>query len=225
MRGLMDAMAEEIVPAVGSVEELLGEAEALLAMSSPLSERVAGPGIPAVFADKDGTIVEDVPFNVDPRKIRFLPGAVDGLRSFSEAGFLPVIVTNQSGVAKGLFTERELQWYLEVLMETLAEQGVHIAHIEYCPHDAHPADVHGEPGCACRKPRPGMILRAASLIGADVSRSWMIGDTEEDVEAGTSAGCATALVCPAVEVPSRADLVRPSIADVAATVLPPLRGR
>lgn len=228
MRALMDRTAQEISPAAEGPCDVIGEAEALLdSAAASLFERGAGaPGTPALFADKDGTIVEDVPFNVDPRRIRFLPGAVEGLRTFSEAGFLPVIVTNQSGVARGLFSERELQWYLEALMDSLADAGVRIAHIEYCPHDAIGGHPHAEDvGCACRKPRPGMILRAAALIGADVRRSWMIGDTEEDVEAGASAGCSTALLSPAPPAPSRADIVRASIAEVASSVLPFPPGR
>lgn len=162
------------------------------------SERRASP---AVFVDKDGTIVRDVPFNVDPRKIELLPGAVEGLRAFVRAGFTPVIVTNQSGVALGHFSEPQLLRYLLVLTETLDGLGVRIAATEYCPHAATEA---GTPWCGCRKPGPLMLLRSSRRLGLDLGSSWMIGDTLDDVEAGKRAGCRSAFIgaLPSGHVPS-----------------------
>jgi histidinol-phosphate phosphatase family protein len=140
---------------------------------------------PAVFLDKDGTLVEDVPFNVDPARIRLVAGAAEALAALHRAGFLLVVVSNQSGVARGLFPESALDGVRERLQELLAP--VPLAGWFYCPHG--PAD-----GCDCRKPAPGLLTRAEAELGIDLGRSWMVGDILNDVEAGRRAGCRTVLI-------------------------------
>ncbi len=148
----------------------------------------------AVFIDKDGTLVENVPYNIDPRKIRFTQGAIAALRGLRAGGYRVVLVTNQSGVGRGLFTERELVRYLRSLEELLGMAGITLDAIEYCPHEIGSNHTSYRRACSCRKPNPGMLLRAARRLNLDLESSWMIGDTPADVEAGRRAGCRTVLV-------------------------------
>lgn len=145
----------------------------------------------AVFLDKDGTLVEDVPYNVDPGRITLQPGAREGVRALAAAGYKLAVVTNQSGIARGLFEPRALG---PVAIRLQMMLGVQLAGFFHCPH--HPEGVVPDyaVACSCRKPEPGMILNAARAIGADLGESWMIGDILHDVEAGNRAGCRTVLI-------------------------------
>ncbi len=145
------------------------------------------PQRPCLFIDKDGTLVENVPGgHVDPLLLRFLPGAGEALARLQSAGLALVIVTNQSGLARGRFTRAEFARLQQVLLQRLQEEfGVHIDGVEVCPHGP---DSEGRPACLCRKPAPGMLIRAAHRHGLDLKRSWMVGDTLDDVEAGHRAG-------------------------------------
>ena len=138
----------------------------------------------AVFIDKDGTLVHDVPYNVDPRQVRLIAGAGAALRNMKNAGYKLIVISNQSGIARGLFEEKDLFPVNRCIQSLLAEYDVSIDAFYYCPHG--PAE-----GCQCRKPMPGMILRAARNYGVDLQTSWMIGDILNDVEAGNRAGCRT----------------------------------
>ena len=154
---------------------------------------------PAVFLDKDGTLVEDVPYNVDPDLVRLSPGALEGLVQFQTLGYALVVVSNQSGVARGLFPEAALGPVWTRLRALLARGGVTLDAICYCPH--HPAGSvapHAR-ACGCRKPAPGMIERAAAEHGLDLARSWLVGDILDDVEAGRRAGVRTVLIDPGGE--------------------------
>lgn len=156
--------------------------------------RPAATTRPAVFLDKDGTIVEDVPYNVDPALMRLASGAVEGLRLLHAVGYALIVVTNQSGVARGMFREEALAVVERRLGELLGEAGVPLAGFYYCPH--HPAGSVREyaVACSCRKPGHDLILRAAREHGIDLTRSWMVGDAPSDVEAGRGAGCRTVLL-------------------------------
>ncbi len=149
---------------------------------------------PAIFLDKDGTLIEDVPYNVDPKKIRLSPGAEEGLLALHEAGYPIVVVSNQSGVARGMFPESALDDVERTLRGLLAEINVPLAGFWYCPH--HPQGRVREHAvvCDCRKPAPGLLVEAAAELGINLSRSWMIGDILDDVEAGRKAGCKTILI-------------------------------
>jgi|SRR5579884_1499702 len=148
----------------------------------------------AVFLDKDGTLVEDVPYNVDPAQIRLMPGSVEGLQALHGAGFRLVVISNQSGVARGYFAESALHAVAEHLRKLLAEAGVPLAGFYYCPH--HPdgtVPAYTQP-CSCRKPAPGLILQAAEELGINLEQSWFIGDILNDIEAGRRAGCRAILL-------------------------------
>jgi D-glycero-D-manno-heptose 1,7-bisphosphate phosphatase len=160
----------------------------------PCGSRLTNGVRRAVFLDKDGTLIEDIPYNVDPQKIRLAPGAVEGLSTLHENGYALIVVSNQSGVARGLFPERALRDVERSLRRQLAAFGVPLAAFYYCPH--HPQGrVNGYAvACRCRKPAPGMLRRAAADHGIDLAESWMIGDILDDIEAGRRAGCRTVLI-------------------------------
>lgn len=146
---------------------------------------------PAIFLDKDGTLIEDVPYNVDPAQMRLCQGVATGVRRLHEAGFALVVVTNQSGVARGYFAESAIAPMEQRLRQLL---GVPLAGFYYCPH--HPEGTVAGYGvrCDCRKPEPGMLLRAQAELGLDLDQSWLVGDILNDVEAGRRAGCRTVLI-------------------------------
>lgn len=141
---------------------------------------------PAVFLDKDGTLIKNVPYNVDPARIELTADAAAGLRRLTSMGFELVVATNQTGVALGYFDETALRAVYHRLQHILQAHDVRLLDFRACPH-APASDARD--GCLCRKPRPGMLLRAAAEHGLDLSRSWMIGDSLDDVEAGRRAGC------------------------------------
>jgi D,D-heptose 1,7-bisphosphate phosphatase len=148
----------------------------------------------AVFLDKDGTLVEDVPCNVDPGQIRLAAGALEAVRSLYVTGYQLFIITNQSGVARGYFPESALIAVEQRLRELFQSVMIHLTGFYYCPHhpDGSIADyaIH----CDCRKPQPGLLYRAASEHQIDLTQSWFIGDILHDVEAGRRAGCRTILI-------------------------------
>jgi D-glycero-D-manno-heptose 1,7-bisphosphate phosphatase len=150
--------------------------------------------VPAVFLDKDGTLVQDVPYNVDPPRLRLMPGAAEGLRALHRAGYRLIVVSNQSGVARGYFAEEALAAVERRLRDVLAEAGVPLASFYYCPHHPEGTVARYARACSCRKPAPGLILTAAREQGVDLARSWFIGDIVDDVEAGRAAGCRTILL-------------------------------
>lgn len=149
---------------------------------------------PAVFLDKDGTLVDDVPYNADPARIRLAPDCAAGLRSLSEAGYELLVISNQSGVARGYFPEAALAGVDARLRELLAELGVRLAGCYFCPHHPQGKVRAYARQCLCRKPRPGLVLHAARVHRLDLARSWFIGDILDDMEAGRRAGCGTILI-------------------------------
>lgn len=147
----------------------------------------------AVFLDKDGTLIPDIPFNVDPGKITLETGAIAALKSLKSNGFRLIIISNQSGVAHGYFEESALGSVREKL-ESLLTSEIPLDSFYYCPH--HPEGVVQQyaKDCHCRKPMPGLFFQAAEDHDIDLTRSWMIGDILNDVEAGNRAGCKTILI-------------------------------
>jgi D-glycero-D-manno-heptose 1,7-bisphosphate phosphatase len=148
----------------------------------------------AVFIDKDGTLIEDIPYNVDPALIRYSEHAIKALKAFQENGYLIIMVSNQSGIAKGYFSELDLSVVINKIRTDLAEQGIEITAVYYCPHYPDTAFVDYAKNCDCRKPAPGMLLQAAKEFNIDLGKSWMIGDILDDMEAGKRAGCKTILL-------------------------------
>src|SRR5271156_318137 len=144
----------------------------------------------AVFLDRDGVINQRPPegeYITRWEDFHILPGVAAGIALLNHAGFSVIVVTNQRCVAKGLMTEADLQKMHERMADVLARAGAKVDATFYCPHEI-------EPHCDCRKPAPGMLLSAARLRGIDLRTSWMIGDSDNDVEAGVNAGCKTARV-------------------------------
>jgi D-glycero-D-manno-heptose 1,7-bisphosphate phosphatase len=164
----------------------------------------------AVFLDRDGTLNERPP---DHEYIRsaaefvWLPGAPEAVAKFWFAGYVPLVVSNQRGVARGLVQSSALRAIDVRIQLDLEPHGVAIRAFSYCVHDEDEA-------CDCRKPKPGMILALASELDLDLSRSWMIGDSESDVRAGQVAGCRTVRIAPH-GVRTAATLVAPSLAAAA----------
>jgi histidinol-phosphate phosphatase family protein len=156
--------------------------------------RSPDPLQPAVFLDKDGTLINDVPYNVDPARIELAAGAAEGLVRLVAAGYRLVVVSNQSGVARGMFAEEALRGVEARVRELLAGLGIPLAGFYYCPHHPEGSVARYAIRCACRKPAPGMLLRAARESSLDLKRSWLIGDILDDMAAGTRAGCRTILL-------------------------------
>lgn len=148
-----------------------------------------------VFLDKDGTIIEDLPYNVDPARIRLAPGSDAGLRRLGKSGFGVAVVTNQSGVARGYFTLDDLELVRRHLETELAARGVPLLGFYVCPHLPEGINEFAI-ACDCRKPRPGMLRQAARELGVDPGECWMVGDTWMDVAAGREAGCQTIILGP-----------------------------
>ena len=175
------------------------------------------PSRRAVFLDRDGTIIEDLEYCVDVERLHPLPGAVRALRKLQEVGYLLIVATNQSGVARGLFKEEELREFHRVMLDIFHRQGVRFSDIIYCPHYAkgEVAAPYAVP-CDCRKPAPGMLLRAAEEHGIDLKLSWMVGDRAEDIGAGCAAGCRTIRVLTGPETPEGDILPDFTAADISA---------
>ena len=147
-----------------------------------------------VFFDKDGTLIDDVPYNVDPARIRLAKGAAEAVRRLHSAGYRLFVVSNQSGVALGRFEESALGAVEARIGELMEGAGARLAGFACCPH--HPGGVvpRYAIACDCRKPAPGMIEKLARAHGIDPARSWMVGDILDDVEAGRRAGCRAILI-------------------------------
>lgn len=164
-------------------------------------------GRPAVFLDRDGTLSEEIGYihPADLPRYALLPGTAQALKRLREAGYALVVLTNQSGVARGYFPAAQVDAVHARLQELLAAQGASVDAVYYCPHHPEPlapAD-NGQlpPGrvaatpvaalnidCDCRKPKPGLALRAAAELGLDLSRSWMVGDKSADLGLAKAAG-------------------------------------
>lgn len=140
-----------------------------------------------VFVDRDGTLIEDPGYVFRVEDYTPLDRAAAGLRLLAEAGFGIAIVTNQSGIGRGLYGEDDFQRFQRHLVDDFAAHGAPIEATFFCPH-------HPDEGCACRKPETGLLLRAAEELGCVLSECWMIGDKPSDVEAGRRAGCRSVYV-------------------------------
>jgi D-glycero-D-manno-heptose 1,7-bisphosphate phosphatase len=147
----------------------------------------------AVFLDKDGTLLQNVPYNVEPRLMRLTDRAGEAVRLLAPH-FRLVVISNQSGVAHGYFPENALAGVESRLRQLLAAHGVELGGFFYCPHHPQGKVAAYRIDCECRKPQAGMLVKAAAQLAVDLSRSWMIGDILDDVEAGRRAGCSTVLV-------------------------------
>jgi D-glycero-D-manno-heptose 1,7-bisphosphate phosphatase len=147
----------------------------------------------AVFLDRDGTINEEVGHLVRLDDLRLLPGAAAAVRRINESGMKAVVVSNQSGVARGLFPASFVRRVHRVLQARLAPQGAHIDRFYYCPHHPEAAGRYGRV-CRCRKPAAGLILRACRQLDIDPARSYLVGDSARDLGAARNAGLKAVLV-------------------------------
>lgn len=150
----------------------------------------------AVFLDRDGTIMTDTGYVDDPQSVELLPGSAEAIRRFAEAGYLVVLASNQSGIARGLFDEEDLDRVHERLETLLSDEGAQLDGAYYCPYlDGPEAKIKNyRRDSELRKPKPGMLLQAARELNVDLKQSWMIGDKLSDVQAGDRAGCRTILL-------------------------------
>ncbi len=148
----------------------------------------------AVLLDRDGTLIRDVPYLGDPAKVALEDGVAGALRRLHELGYLLIVVTNQSGIGRGLFTEDDFQAVQARLAELLRDEGVPLRAVYHCPH--HPTEARPPylVDCPCRKPKSGMVLAAIAEHDLDPAQSFMIGDTFRDIRAGQGAGVRSILV-------------------------------
>ncbi|MGF6847828.1 D-glycero-D-manno-heptose 1,7-bisphosphate phosphatase [Chitinophaga sp. W3I9] len=162
----------------------------------------------AIFIDKDGTLIHDEPYNVNPEKITLEPFAGVSLRRLREAGFALILVSNQAGVAHGYFREIMLVGVFNYINSLLRDEGAWLDGCYYCPHHPEAALKRYRVNCQCRKPNAGMILGAAKDHHIHLPSSWMIGDILNDIEAGNRAGCKTLLLDNGHETEWRMDASR-----------------
>ncbi|MCX5635010.1 MAG: HAD family hydrolase [Planctomycetota bacterium] len=148
----------------------------------------------AVFLDRDGTLVEDPGYINSPEQVKLLDGAAKALIELKAMGYKLVVATNQSGIARGIFTEKTLVEIHERLKQLLAENDAYLDNIYYCPYLPDGVIAKYRKDSDWRKPKPGMLLVAASEMDIDLAQSWIIGDSSRDVQAGKSAGCKTILI-------------------------------
>ncbi|MCD6163367.1 MAG: D-glycero-beta-D-manno-heptose 1,7-bisphosphate 7-phosphatase [candidate division Zixibacteria bacterium] len=141
---------------------------------------------PAVFLDRDGVIIHEKDFIIDPDKLEFIPGSLDALKRIPPS-YKKIIVSNQSGIGRGYFTANQVERFNDVLLARIKKYGASIDKIYYCPHTP-------EDNCNCRKPKPGLFEKARQQFNIDFSGSWMIGDKSSDIRAGKNIGAATILV-------------------------------
>ena len=171
----------------------------------------------AVFFDRDGTLNEEVGYLSSIDRLKLYPGAGEAVRLVNEMEMKAIVVTNQSGIARGFFNEDFVVCLHEKMAELLEAEGARIDRFYFCPH--HPEEGKGlyRMDCSCRKPKPGMLLQAAEDMNIDLSRSFMIGDMIKDVEAAVSAGAAGILVKTgyggSVEAPAAAAYVAEDVLD------------
>jgi len=160
----------------------------------------------AIFLDRDGVIIEDTGYPDDCRKLKFLPKVIEAVKLLNDNGFRVIVATNQSGVARGFFTEEKLKEINRFIQDTLAEKGAIIDKIYYCPHHIEGTIEEYRKECHCRKPNSGMLEKAAGEFGIDLENSFLIGDKISDIEAGHRVGSRTILLADEVPLENEKDI-------------------
>lgn len=193
-----------------------------LSSSSRLTAQGSTPSRPstrgAVFLDRDGVMVEDVHYLSSPMQLRILPGVVQALRALQERYFV-VVVTNQSGIARGLLTENDLLTIHSELFRRLSAEGAIVDALYYCPHLPEGSITEYRLECDCRKPKPGMLLRAQHEWGIDLDRSFIVGDAPRDIQAGHRVGVKGILLGKAETTLAEATLFAPDLISATRLIL------
>lgn len=148
----------------------------------------------AVFMDRDGTITEEMGYLKEPGKLRFIPRSAEAIRLLNERGILAIVVSNQSGVARGYFSEETVKKIHSKLKRLLKKEGAYLDEIYYCPHHPEFGPSKYRKDCNCRKPKPGMLLKAARRFNLDLKKCYVIGDKVEDIELARNVGARGILV-------------------------------
>lgn len=161
----------------------------------------------AAFIDRDGVINVDRAYVHRIEDFQLIPGAVEAMGRLQQAGYLLVLITNQSGIARGLFTEADYHRLDGYIRERLAQSGVSLDSVQYCPHLPNAQVTEYRRDCECRKPRPGMILTAATELDIDLARSFLVGDRKSDIDAGHAAGVGRCFLVRSGQRLSDADLL------------------
>ena len=149
---------------------------------------------PAVFMDRDGTLTEEVGYINHPSRLRLLPRSGAAVRRLNQAGVAVVVVTNQAGIARGYFSPEVLTAVNAALVSQLKDEGAHLDGLYVCPHHPTEGEAPYRLVCDCRKPKPGLVLRAASELGLDLRRSTLVGDKGSDLVAARAVGARAVLV-------------------------------
>ena len=163
----------------------------------------------AIFLDRDGTLVHARHYPTRPDELVLYDGILPLLADLKEAGFALIMITNQSGLARGMFTLEDLDHMHRSLADALAAGGAPLDGIYFCPHHPEGSVEQYAVACDCRKPQPGMLLQAAKERSINLTRSWFVGDILDDIEAGNRAGCRTVLVDLGTESPPTVPLRTP----------------
>ncbi|EPF5871350.1 D-glycero-beta-D-manno-heptose 1,7-bisphosphate 7-phosphatase [Morganella morganii] len=182
-------------------------------------------GIPAVFLDRDGTINVDTGYVHKVDDFQFIENAIEAMQSIKQMGYALIIVTNQAGIARGMYTEDQFMHLTEWMDWSLADRGVDLDGIYYCPHHPEGTIEEFRQVCNCRKPAPGMLLDAQKYLKIDMGNSYMVGDKLDDMLAGRAAEVGTTVLVrtgkPVTEdAEAAADIVINSIADLPALLKP-----
>lgn len=148
----------------------------------------------AIFVDRDGTLADEVGYVNDVSRFRLFPWSVEAVRLINRSGYLAVMVTNQAGVARGYFPEAAIQDVHDRLGAALADGAARLDGVYYCPHHPSAGEAPYRRECDCRKPRPGLLTRAAADLGIDLARSWVVGDRHGDLEVAWAVGARGAMV-------------------------------
>ncbi len=149
---------------------------------------------PAVFLDRDGTINEQMGYINHTCRFQLLPGAAEAIKKLNDAGIPVVVVSNQSGLARGYFPEELLVAVHEKMNKLLAEAGAHVDGIYYCPHHPEAKEERFRVECNCRKPKPGLVLQASEEMGLDPKQSYVVGDRWSDIKTAANCGATSILV-------------------------------
>ncbi|WP_129543207.1 D-glycero-beta-D-manno-heptose 1,7-bisphosphate 7-phosphatase [Serratia sp. 1D1416] len=175
--------------------------------------------VPAIFLDRDGTINVDHGYVHEIDDFQFIDGVIDACRELKKMGFALVLVTNQSGIARGMFSEDQFMYLTEWMDWSLADRDVDLDGIYFCPHHPEASQEEYRQVCDCRKPQPGMLLQAQQELNIDMAASYMVGDKPEDMQAAIAAGVGTMVLVrtgkPVTEQGEKlADWVLNSLADL-----------